>query len=76
MLQLSVLLIVSVLIYEMATFLDFLLLLKKYLFLLVASVLVIIIITSIGITEANALQIGMDQLLEVSFTQLSAFIHW
>ena len=32
-------------------------------------------ITSIGIFAANAIQFGMDQLLEASSTQLSAFIH-
>ena len=37
---------------------------------------IVIGICSIGSFEANALQFGMDQLLEVSSTQLSAFIHW
>ena len=35
-----------------------------------------IIMTCIGIFEANAIQFGLDQLLEASSTQLSAFIHW
>ena len=33
-------------------------------------------IASIGIFEANAIQFGMDQLLEASSSQLSSFIHW
>ena len=33
-------------------------------------------ITSLGVFEANAIQFGMDQLLEASSAQLSAFIHW
>ena len=35
-----------------------------------------IIIAGIGIFEANAIQFGLDQLLEAPSTQLSAFIHW
>ena len=33
-------------------------------------------IASIGMFEANAIQFGMDQLLEAPSAQLSAFIHW
>ena len=38
------------------------------------SISIIIIIT--GIFEANAIQFGLDQLLDTSSSQLSAFIHW
>ena len=34
------------------------------------------LVTSIGVFEANAIQFGMDQLLEASSDQLSAFVHW
>ena len=36
----------------------------------------ICITAGIGIFDANAIQFGMDQLLEASSTQLSAFIYW
>ena len=42
----------------------------------VGSLIFISLITSIGMFEANAIQFGMDQLLEASSSQLSAFIHW
>ena len=45
---------------------------QKYSVLLVYPIVIIEVITSIGIFEANALQIGMDQLLEASSAQLSA----
>ena len=37
---------------------------------------VVIIIFGIGLFDANAIQFGMDQLLEASSIQLSHFIHW
>ena len=81
MLQLSLLMLVFVLIVAliilMAGNLSFpYLLMNKYIFLPATSVLLIGVITSIGIFEANALQFGMDQLLEASSTQLSTFVHW
>ena len=33
-------------------------------------------ITGLGMYEANAIQFGMDQMMEVSSKQLSSFIHW
>ena len=36
----------------------------------------VIFVTNVGIYEANAIQFGMDQLLEATSNQLSAFIHW
>ena len=44
-----------------------------------ALLLVSILITGIsgfGIYEANAIQFGMDQMLEASSRKLSSFIHW
>ena len=40
------------------------------------AIFVVFIIVGIGLFEANAIQFGMDQLLEASSTQLSQFIHW
>ena len=37
---------------------------------------VLLILISLGLFEANAIQFGMDQLLESSSDQLSSFIHW
>ena len=37
---------------------------------------IISMLLSLGIFEANAIQFGMDQLLESSSDQLSSFIHW
>ena len=37
---------------------------------------VLSILLSLGLFEANAIQFGMDQLLESSSNQLSSFIHW
>ena len=34
------------------------------------------VISGIGSFDANAIQFGMDQLLDASSTQLSEFIHW
>ena len=33
-------------------------------------------IASTGMFKANAIQFGMDQMLEASSSQLSTFIHW
>ena len=35
-----------------------------------------ILLLSLGVVEANALQFGMDQLTEASGEQLSRFVHW
>ena len=80
MLQFSLLLLVFVLIIVlflgMAEIQAFPLQLNTYVSLFLASILIIASITGIGIFEANALQFGMDQLLEASSSQLSAFVHW
>ena len=36
----------------------------------------IVITTGVGLFEANALQFGLDQLLEAPTPKLIAFIHW
>ena len=36
----------------------------------------ILMIVGLGIFEANAIQFGMDQLLEESSEKISTFIHW
>ena len=46
-------------------------------FIIVVQVVVVVIgIISAGMFEANAIQFGMDQMLEASSKQLSSFIHW
>ena len=42
----------------------------------VGGIFLVIAVATIGIFEANAVQFGMDQLMEASSTQLSSFIHW
>ena len=42
----------------------------------IAGLAVILQIIGLGMFEANAIQFGMDQLLEASSSQLSTFIHW
>ena len=37
---------------------------------------ILLMVLSLGFFEANAIQFGMDQLLESSSDQLSSFIHW
>ena len=37
---------------------------------------IILITTGVGLFEANALQFGLDQLLEAPTPKLIAFIHW
>ena len=39
-------------------------------------IVIVTIISSIGLFEANSIQVGVNQLLEASSTQLSQFIHW
>ena len=38
--------------------------------------LIALITTGVGLFEANALQFGLDQLLEAPTPKLIAFIHW
>ena len=38
--------------------------------------LIVLIITGVGLFEANAIQFGLDQLLEAPTPKLIAFIHW
>ena len=45
-------------------------------FFLLAGPWVLSVLLSLGLFEANAIQFGMDQLLESSSNQLSSFIHW
>ena len=47
----------------------------KY-FTAIALVIEISMVVSTGMFEANAIQFGMDQMLEASSDQLSTFIHW
>ena len=45
--------------------------------LIIAAVpLIVVIITGVGLFEANAIQFGLDQLLEAPTPKLIAFIHW
>ena len=44
--------------------------------LMVAVLTVMMALLGLGIFEANAIQFGMDQMLEASSDQLSTFIHW
>ena len=47
-------------------------------FILLASAIVplAVVVLSFGMVEGNALQFGMDQMLEASGEQLSRFVHW
>ena len=38
--------------------------------------IVIVSLTGLGMYEANAMQFGMDQMMDASSEQLSSFIHW
>ena len=40
------------------------------------SITVVLVITGVGLFEANAIQFGLDQLLEAPTQKLIAFIHW
>ena len=42
----------------------------------VAVVFIVTGMTGLGMYEANAIQFGMDQMIEASSKQLSSFIHW
>ena len=42
----------------------------------VVAVLFIVYIIALGLFEANAIQFGLDQLLEAPTTKLISFIHW
>ena len=44
--------------------------------LVVGVILMAAVIGSLGMIDANALQFGMDQLMEASGDQLSKFVHW
>ena len=82
MLQLSLLMLVSLLVVAltgaMAAILacEFLIQLPAYSKILLILIITAALITSLGVFEANAIQFGMDQLLEASSAQLSAFVHW
>ena len=43
---------------------------------IVSCVAVIVGLTGLGMYEANAIQFGMDQMMDASSEQLSSFIHW
>ena len=40
------------------------------------TIIIIVGITGFGMYESNAIQFGMDQMLEASSEKLSSFIHW
>ena len=40
------------------------------------AIFILIYTTGLGIFESNAIQFGMDQMLEASSEQLSSFVHW
>ena len=82
MLQLSLLMVVFILVVTLtggmaATLaVQFLNYRPTYYNILSISIVLAGLVTSIGVFEANAIQFGMDQLLEASSDQLSAFVHW
>ena len=41
-----------------------------------SAIAIIVGLTGLGMYEANAIQFGMDQMMEASSEQLSSFIHW
>ena len=43
---------------------------------IMSAFIILLSTASVGLFEANAIQFGMDQLLEASSRQLSKFIHW
>ena len=45
-------------------------------FSIAVTILMVTVISEIGLFEANGIQFGMDQLLEVLATQFSTFVHW
>ena len=49
---------------------------KSIIALLLALPMLLLWVLSLGLFEANAIQLGMDQLLEASSDRLSSFIHW
>ena len=51
-------------------------LLKSYVQVLPELPLIVLITTGVGLFQANAIQFGLDQLLEAPTTKLIAFIHW
>ena len=42
----------------------------------IATIFILITTAGLGMFESNAIQFGMDQMLEASSEQLSSFIHW
>ena len=78
MIKISFALVLSCLI--MMTFFNISLILKLQLteyFGTIFTILVVVVgITGFGMYEANAIQFGMNQMLEASSEQLSSFIHW
>ena len=50
--------------------------LKGIIVLTVVLPFLLLAVLSLGLFEANVIQLGMDQLLEASSDQLSSFIHW
>ena len=51
-------------------------LVHRKMFLAFTLLLLVLVIISFGMVEANALQFGMDQLTEASGEQLGRFVHW
>ena len=42
----------------------------------IATIFILITTAGLGMFESNAIQFGMDQMLEASSEQLSSFVHW
>ena len=78
MIKISFTLVLSCLI--MMTFFNISLILKlqltEYVGTIFSILVVVVGITGFGMYESNAIQFGMDQMLEASSEQLSSFIHW
>ena len=48
----------------------------SYPYLYVAALIIIVCVIGLGLFQANAIQFGLDQLLEAPTPKLIAFIHW
>ena len=48
----------------------------SYTYLYVAALIIIVYVIGLGLFQANAIQFGLDQLLEAPTPKLIAFIHW
>ena len=48
----------------------------RYLYIAIIGLILVTGVAGLGMYEANAIQFGMDQMIEASSEQLSSFIHW